>query len=108
MRALQPGESIPASDAIDLVDSGRVWLLDVREHVEWQSGHSPAAHHIPTGELASRQSELPDDTTIAVICHAGARSRAVTDALVAADYDAVDVAGGMLAWQAHGGAVALV
>lgn len=99
----EPGESVTAGEAISLVASGDLWLLDVREDFEWSSGHAPGAHHIPLGELGLRQGELPDDVTIAVICHVGQRSRMVTNALVDADYAAVDVAGGMVAWQASGG-----
>ena len=100
------GESIEVHEAIALADAGEVWLLDVREPFEWISGHAPVAHHIPMGDLGLRQDELPDDgTVIAVICHLGSRSRRVTDALVQADYRVVDVAGGMVAWQAAGGAV---
>ena len=101
----EPGESVTAGEAISLVASGDLWLLDVREDFEWSSGHAPGAHHIPLGELGLRQGELPDDVTIAVICHVGQRSRMVTNALVDADYAAVDVAGGMVAWQACGGDV---
>ena len=101
----EPGQSIPAGEAVPLVESGALWLLDVREAYEWNTGHAPAAHHIPLGELGLRQHELPEDVTIAVICHLGQRSRMVTDALVGAQYDAVDVAGGMVAWQASGGMV---
>lgn len=101
----EPGESVTAGEAIALVASGELWLLDVREDFEWSSGHAPMAHHIPLGELGPRQGELPDDTTIAVICHVGQRSRMVTDALVEAEYAAVDIAGGMVAWQASGGDV---
>ncbi|GAB3387931.1 hypothetical protein GCM10027568_08350 [Humibacter soli] len=102
----EPGSSIEASDAISLVAGGDVWLLDVREPFEWEDGHVPDAHHIPMRELGERQHELPDDgTPIAVICHVGGRSRTVTDALVGADYPAVNVAGGMVAWQSSGGPV---
>lgn len=99
------GDSIEAGEAVPLVASGELWLLDVREAYEWASGHTSAAHLIPMRELGVRQGELPEDGTIAVICHSGHRSRMVTDALVAADYAAVDVAGGMLAWQAAGGEI---
>ena len=103
-RAHEPGESIDAREAIELVGADEVWLLDVRETFEWAEGHAPRAHHIPMGELGLRQDELPDDgMPIAVICHVGGRSRVVTDALVRADYAAIDVAGGMVAWRASGG-----
>nr|WP_233563719.1 rhodanese-like domain-containing protein [Cryobacterium tepidiphilum] len=97
--------SIAAPDAIAAVESGTGWLLDVREDVEWQAGHAPGAHHIPMGEIGRRQDELPAGETILVICHVGGRSRVVTDALLAADYPAANVEGGMDAWQAAGGPV---
>jgi rhodanese-related sulfurtransferase len=101
-----PARSIPATEAIPLVGNGTLWLLDVREAFEWDSGHVPDATHIPLGELGMRQGELPEDATIAVICHSGYRSRMVADALADADYDVVDIAGGIVAWQASGGALA--
>ena len=74
------------------------FLLDVRELDEWDAGHSPEALWIPMGELQGRVGELPHDRRIVTICRAGSRSRAVTDALVQAGYDAVNVDGGMRAW----------
>ncbi|MFC6355426.1 rhodanese-like domain-containing protein [Luethyella okanaganae] len=101
-----PSESeISVEEAIGRVAAGDGWLLDVREPHEWRSAHAPDAHHIPMSELLSRQDELPDDETIYVICHVGGRSRSVTDALLAAGYPAVNVAGGMLAWHAADGPV---
>ena len=95
---------IPAEDAIALVaDSG--WLLDVRERDEWNRGHAPDAHLIPMGSVTDRLDEIPADTPIVVICHSGYRSWQVTKALVAAGFDAVNVAGGMDAWQSAGGVV---
>jgi rhodanese-related sulfurtransferase len=99
------GDSIEAADAVRLVGDDSAWLLDVREDHEWQAGHAPAAHHIPMGALGARQDELPEAATILVICHSGARSRAVTDALRAAGYPAVNVEGGMVAWNSAGGEV---
>ena len=101
----EPGESVTAGEAISLVASGDLWLLDVREDFEWSSGHAPGAHHIPLGELGERQHELPEDRQLLVICRSGARSRMVTEALTEANYPAANVAGGMGAWQASGGAV---
>lgn len=98
-------DEVSAARARELVDAGAAWLLDVREDHEWESGHAPAAHHIPMGELGLRQHELPEDEQILVICAVGGRSRMVTDALLQADYPAANVAGGMLAWQASGGPV---
>jgi rhodanese-related sulfurtransferase len=78
------------------------WLLDVREDDEWAAGHAPGATHIPLGDLGTRATEVPRDTTIYVICRAGGRSARATLALVGSGWDAVNVAGGMQDWAAAG------
>ena len=83
------------------VDAGAL-LLDVRNPDEWQAGHAEGAAWIPMRELAERQEELPTDREIVVICKTGGRSAQVAQALVAAGYGAVNVAGGSEAWQASG------
>ncbi|MCY7411905.1 MAG: rhodanese-like domain-containing protein [Salinibacterium sp.] len=95
---------IAAELAVTLVRDGTP-LIDVREPSEWEAGHAPDAHWIPLGELESRLSELPRDTEILVICHSGARSERAARALRDAEFIAVNVAGGMLAWAAAGGEV---
>jgi rhodanese-related sulfurtransferase len=83
------------------VDAGAL-LLDVRNPNEWQAGHAEGAAWIPMRELAERQEELPTDREIVVICKVGSRSAQVAEALVAAGYDAANVAGGAEAWQQAG------
>lgn len=78
-----------------------VFLLDVREPDEWSAGHIAEAAHVPMGQLAARQAELPDDQLIVCVCRSGQRSALVTQALVNAGYDAANLEGGMLAWAAH-------
>jgi len=76
-------------------------LLDVREAEEWDAGHAPEATWIPLGEVETRYGELPRDVTIVAICRSGARSHAVTAALLGAGYAAVNVGGGMREWVAE-------
>lgn len=83
------------------VDAGAV-LLDVREPAEWQAGHAEGAQWIPMGEVANRRGEIPADRDVVVICRSGARSGRVTEVLVQAGHDAVNLAGGMQAWAAKG------
>ena len=96
--------AVPAQEAIAAAASGE-YLLDVREQSEWDSVQAPSATLLPMRALSERAGELPEDGRILVICHSGARSAAVTEALVAAGYPAVNVTGGMLAWEAAGGPV---
>lgn len=95
---------IPAEDAIARV-ADAAWLLDVREPDEWHRGHAPEAHLIPMGSVMDRIDEIPTDSLVLVICHSGYRSWQVTKYLAEAGYDAVNVAGGMEAWQSAGGVV---
>lgn len=81
-------------------------LLDVREDVEWQAGHVDGAVHIPMNEVPQRLSYDPgpitSDASVVVTCKVGGRSAAVTAWLRNQGYDAVNLEGGMLAWDAAG------
>jgi rhodanese-related sulfurtransferase len=76
--------------------------LDVRERMEYAYGHVPGAQLIPMGQVASRLVEIDRNKPVHVICATGNRSRAVTDFLVAAGFDAVSVAGGTQGWMESG------
>jgi rhodanese-related sulfurtransferase len=92
----QAGE-VPAASVPD-----GAWLLDVREDDEWAAGYAPGARHIPLGQLGARSTEVPRDETIYVICRSGMRSGRAAQALTAAGWEAINVAGGMQDWAAAG------
>jgi rhodanese-related sulfurtransferase len=96
--AAEVPEITPEEVAV-LVDGGAL-LLDVREADEWQAGHAAAASHIPMREIPAHIDELPTDQRILAICRSGARSAAVAEVLIGAGFDAVNVQGGMRAWEA--------
>lgn len=93
-------QSVPQVQALAVPGDG--WLLDVREPDEWVAGHAPEARFIPLGELGQRRAEVPADQTVYVICRSGHRSAQATQALNAAGWQAVNVAGGMQQWAAAG------
>jgi len=92
---------ISVLEAAQLVDEGRAVLLDVREPDEWTTVRAPGAMHIPMRQLSTSAHLLPDQL-LACICHVGMRSAIVAEALVGAGYDAVNVRGGMEAWEQAG------
>jgi rhodanese-related sulfurtransferase len=92
---------VTPAQALAAVEDGAM-LIDVREEFEWDDSHSPLAVHIPMWQLSDRLDELPVDRTIVCICHVGARSAAVADALNRGGWTAVNVAGGMVSWVAAG------
>jgi rhodanese-related sulfurtransferase len=76
-------------------------VLDVREDVEWRAGHIPGARHVPLGRLVARLAELPEGQTL-VVCRVGSRSAGAVAYLQQQGYDAVNLDGGLLDWQAAG------
>lgn len=77
-------------------------LLDVREPDEWAAGHVAGALHVPIGEVIARLPEIPTEQRVVCVCRVGARSAQVTAYLVQLGYDAVNLDGGMAAWEADG------
>ena len=73
-------------------------LLDVREAEETALCALPRSLHIPMGELAARQHELPD-APIAVYCHHGIRSQYCALCLADAGFTPLyNLKGGIDAW----------
>ncbi|WP_372477352.1 rhodanese-like domain-containing protein [Nocardia australiensis] len=83
-------------------DARSAILLDVREVDEWQLGHAPGAIHIPMVDVPARVDELEYDVDLYVICRQGGRSIEVVKYLTHVGFDAIQVNGGMVAWQKSG------
>jgi rhodanese-related sulfurtransferase len=81
------------------------FILDVREPDEWSAGHVEGSLHVPMGQVAARLADIPGDCRVVVACRSGGRSARVTDFLRQQGYDAVNLEGGLKAWDAAGRAV---
>jgi rhodanese-related sulfurtransferase len=77
-------------------------IIDVRTRPEWRAGHAPKARHIPLDELPGRLSELEAGRPVAFVCQSGARSKRAAKLAARAGIDALNIEGGMLAWQRSG------
>ncbi|MFF4228831.1 rhodanese-like domain-containing protein [Streptomyces sp. NPDC001820] len=95
---------LPSVDAAAVPSDGLV--LDVREDDEWAAGHVEGALHVPMSDFVARFGEvteaLADGGRAYVMCRVGGRSAQVTQYLVQQGIDAVNVEGGMLAWDGAG------
>ena len=85
------------------ISSGEdTFILDVRTPEEFDGplGHIDSALLIPVQELPGRLEELSSaaDRQVFVICRSGNRSARATRILLQAGFRAVNVAGGMRAW----------
>lgn len=75
-------------------------LLDVREQEEFDEARIPGSQLLPLSAFMQRyEAELPRDREIVVHCRSGKRSAQATEFLRQNGYDAVNVAGGILAWR---------
>ncbi|MFF3753614.1 rhodanese-like domain-containing protein [Streptomyces sp. NPDC002018] len=96
--------SLPSVDVAAVPSDGLV--LDVREDDEWAAGHVEGAVHVPMSDFVARFGEVTEAVAggrkAYVMCRVGGRSAQVTQYLVQQGLDAVNVDGGMLAWDGAG------
>ncbi len=85
-------------DELEQLLTAGVTLVDVREPMEFAEAHVPGALLIPMGRLTARLAELDRSEPVYLICRSGQRSAVMCDVLAAEGFDAVNVAGGTLAW----------
>lgn len=82
------------------LEAGHAVLVDVREPDEYAAGHAPGAVSVPLGTLTA--DKVPAGIDLLLICRSGRRSAKAVRQLSAAGRHALNVDGGMEAWQAGG------
>lgn len=85
--------------------AGGVRLIDVREPDEYAEARVPGAVLVPLGTVAGQVDRFRGDGPAYVICRSGARSMSACELVGALGVEAVNVAGGTLAWIATGRSV---
>ena len=76
-------------------------IIDVRTLQERREGHPPGSRHIVLDTIPNAATGL-GDTKVLAICRSGNRSGAAAKYLRKAGIEAVNVRGGMIAWQRAG------
>ena len=85
-------------DQLEQVLADGATVVDVREPAEFAQAHVPGAVLIPMDRLPGRLDDLDRSSPVYLICRSGHRSAVMGNLLVANGFDAVNVAGGTLAW----------
>ena len=102
-------ESFPfqsPDELADRIESGEVYLVDVRKQTEWDEGHIPQANYSFLGNLIKAAPALPTDKPIVFQCHSGARSAAACSVAQACGIkNVINLDGGITRWQLEGYAV---
>jgi len=92
-----------ASEAARWNEDGGLYILDVRDDMEWKEKHIPGAHHIFVGHLEENLPGIPRDRRIVVHCSVGHRSGLAVSILRRNGYANVyNMLGGMKAWDKLG------
>jgi rhodanese-related sulfurtransferase len=86
----------------ELLEQGEIELIDVREPSEWEAGRIAGARHLPLGEISAQAETISREREVVFYCRSGARSAMATEAFTQAGWDAHNLAGGLLDWQAAG------
>ncbi len=74
-------------------------IIDVREPFEVEICRVDGAQHIPMRRIPETAASLPRDKHLLILCHAGGRSRRVTEYLRSQGFTAVtNIAGGIDSW----------
>jgi len=82
----KPGKAnfttISVQEAKLMIDSGEVFILDVRTQEEYDAGHIRGSNLIPVQVIETRLNEIPKDKKILVYCRSGRRSSEASNILV--------------------------
>ncbi len=86
----------------ELHAAGKIQLIDVRESYEHRAGRIAGSRLVELGSLAAQAETIDRETPVVFYCRSGARSAMATQAFRGAGYEAHNMAGGLLDWDAAG------
>ena len=98
----EDGFNLKPREVYDLLQQGRVRLVDVREPWEFAFYHAPGAQSLPMAFFRQLMGDLERDRDLVIVCEKGAHSAQVVDALRLAGLSRIfNLEGGMIAWLAE-------
>lgn len=86
----------------ELQAEGAIQLIDVRETRENEAGRIAGGRLIQLGSLSAEAHTIDRDRPVVFYCRSGARSAMAAQAFAEAGFDAHNMTGGLLAWEAAG------
>ena len=93
---------ITVAELFERLAAGPAQLFDVRNPDEFEVARVPGAVLIPLGQVPDRVAEFPASGEVLVICKSGGRSAQAVDFLRERGVDAINIAGGTMAWVSAG------
>jgi rhodanese-related sulfurtransferase len=96
------GSGYTPQEVSELLAAGEIQLIDVRESDEHEAGRIAGDRLIELSRLTSEATAIDRAKPVVFYCRSGARSAMATQAFAEAGYDAHNMAGGLLDWDAAG------
>jgi rhodanese-related sulfurtransferase len=85
-----------------LLERDEIQLIDVRESHEHEAGRIAGDRHVALAELGTHASSIARERPVVFYCRSGSRSAMAAEAFRGAGFDAHNMAGGLLEWEAAG------
>ncbi|HTU86624.1 MAG TPA: rhodanese-like domain-containing protein [Solirubrobacteraceae bacterium] len=86
----------------ELLAGGEIQLIDVRQPEEREAGRIAGDRFIELSQLATQVDTIDRDRPVVFYCRSGSRSAMATEAFRGAGFDAHNMVGGLLDWDAAG------
>ena len=96
------GSDYTPQQVAELLQKGGVQLIDVRQAYEHEAGRIAGDRLIELAGLASEADTLDRERPVVFYCRSGARSAMATEAFRGAGFNAHNMVGGLLDWEAAG------
>jgi rhodanese-related sulfurtransferase len=94
--------NLSPQQVVELLARGEIQLIDVRESDEYAAGHIEGGRHIELGRLSEAATTIDRSRPVVFYCRSGGRSAMATEAFGGAGFDAHNMSGGLLEWNAAG------
>ncbi len=86
----------------ELLEQGGIQLIDVRQPEEHAAGRIAGDRFIELGQLATQVETIDRERPVVFYCRSGSRSAMATEAFRGAGFDAHNMLGGLIEWDAAG------
>jgi rhodanese-related sulfurtransferase len=89
-------------EVAELLAAGDIQLIDVRQPEEREAGRIAGDRFVELSQLPAQADNIDRDRPIVFYCRSGSRSAMATEAFRGAGFDAHNMVGGLLDWDAAG------
>jgi rhodanese-related sulfurtransferase len=96
------GSDYTPQQVAELLEHDSIQLIDVRQLHEREAGRIGGSRHVELAELAAEADTIERDRPVVFYCRVGSRSAMATQAFRGAGFDAHNMEGGLLDWEASG------